>query len=186
MNTLEQTRGIEGAVGAEYWPALAELCNGGSPHPFRRTRPAEDPLNASINYLIGILSRDIRAALQHAHLHVGFGVLHGTRDYQDAAIYDLIEPFRAPLTEGLAVFLFNSNRLRSDMFSNDGPTTHIHWEGRKALIAGYEQAVAKRVNVTGRKMKLSWRPMMQRQALDLAKAFRQSDPSVFQPYLMKA
>lgn len=185
METLEQMRGLEGAIGAEYWPALGRLCTHAAT-PFRRTRPAADMLNAAINYLIGILSRDIRAALDDAHLHSSFGVLHSTRDYKDAAVYDLIEPFRAPLTEGLAVFLINSNRLRPEMFSPDGKAVFIEWKGRKALIAGYEQAVAKRVNVTGKKMKLAWRPLMLRQAQDLAKAFRQSNPASFQPYLMEA
>lgn len=185
METLEQLRGLEGAVGAEYWLALGDLC-AHAPDPFRRARPAKDPLNASINYLIGILTRDIRTALQEAKLHPGFGVLHSARDHQMAAVYDLIEPFRAPLTEGLAVYLFNANRLRPDMFSEEEDVLHIHWRGRKALIAGYEQAIAKRVNVTGTKMKLAWRPLMRRQAYDLARGFRQSDPELFQPYLMEA
>ena len=57
--------------------------------------------------------------------------------------------------------------------------------GRRALITGYEQALAKRVTAPGRRVRLAWRPMMRRQAQDLAKACRASDATLFQPYLME-
>lgn len=186
MKDVDQLRGLEGAVAAEYWPALGHLTEGAA-QPFRRLRPATDPLNATINYLTAVLLRDMRAAVLTAGLHPGFGTLHVSRDRADAAVYDLMEPFRAPLTEGLAAYLFNARRLRSDMFSilSEGGV-RIEREARTAIIKGYEQAVAKRVNVTGRKYKLAWRPMMRRQAQDLARALRARNMSEFQPYLMEA
>ncbi|MBL3587685.1 CRISPR-associated endonuclease Cas1 [Rhodovulum sulfidophilum] len=154
--------------------------------PFRRQRPAEDPLNAAINYLSAILERDTRAAVLAAGLHPGFGLLHRPQDRAEACVYDLMEPFRAPLTEGLAVFLFNARRLRPQMFAGVGGGVRISTEGRRALIAGYETAVARRVNVPDRSHKLAWRPMMRRQAQDLAQALRAGDPARFRPYRMEA
>lgn len=183
--TLDQIRGIEGATGALYWPALGVLTKGAT-SPFRRTRPATDAMNATVNYLTAILERDIRAAIQTSGLHIGFGILHAANDYSDAAIYDLMEPFRAPLTEGLAAYLFNSRRLSVDNFTPIDPTgVRIHRDALRAIIKGYEQAVAKRVNITGKKGKLAWRPLMQRQTYDLVKAIRSGDIDAFQPYLME-
>lgn len=182
---LDQVRGVEGATAALYWPMLGILTKGAS-KPFRRSRPAKDALNATVNYLTAMLGRDILAAIQSSGLHSGFGVLHAAGDYNDAAVYDLMEPFRAPLTEGVAAFLFNSKRLSADMFTPIDPEgVRIHFKARRAIIKGYEQAVAKRVNITGGKGKLAWRPLMKRQAYDLAKAFRANDPELFQPYLME-
>ena len=186
MQTVDQLRGIEGVAAAEYWPALGLLTKGAK-HPFRRTRPATDPMNATINYLTAILLRDIRTAVLASGLHPGFGTLHAARDRAEACVYDLMEPLRAPLSEGLAAFLFNANRLRPNMFA---PVPHggvrISRDARSAIISGYEQAVAKRVNVTGRSYKMAWRPMMRRQAQDLAKALRDENLGDFQPYLMEA
>lgn len=177
-------RGLEGAVAAEYWPALGLLCDR-APAPFRRTRPGTDPLNVTINYLTAMLERDVRAALQSAGLHTSFGLLHQAQDYHDAAIYDLMEPFRAPLNEGVAVFLFNARRLTKDMFETREKGMRITTPGRKAIIAGYESAIGRQVTVPGRKMKLAWRPLMCRQAVALGKAFL--DPSLtFQAYRMEA
>ncbi len=184
--TVAQMRGIEGASGAEFWPVLAALCVDSS-QPFKRTRPATDPLNAVINYLTFMLERDITSATRSCGLNCGFGFLHKPRDYSLAAVYDLMEPFRAPLNEGLAVYLFNAKRLRPEMFFKlENGKIRIDYVAQRAIITGYEQAVAKRVNVTGKKMKLSWRMMMKRQAVDLANAYRTDDLDSFQPYLMEA
>ena len=179
-------RGIEGAAGAEYWPALGLLADG-APQPFRRRRPATDPLNATINYLAAMLERDMRAGVLAAGLHPGFGFLHAPRGRAEPCVYDLMEPFRAPLTEGLAAYLFNARRLRPEMFAplEDG-AVRIGREAVRAIIKGYEAAVARRVNITGGKGKLAWRPMMRHQAQSLARALRSGGPEAFQPYLMEA
>lgn len=182
---VDQLRGLEGASGALYWPALAALCDGVDGD-FRRARPATDPLNATVNYLCALLERDIRAAIQKAGLNAGFGFLHSTRDRSDAFVYDVMEPFRAPLTEGLAVFLFNSRRLRRDMFEEAENSIHIGSDARRAIITGYEQFTAKRVNVTGANGKLAWRLLMLQQARSLERAFSNSTFKSFQPYLMEA
>lgn len=185
LDSVEALRGIEGACGAEFWPALGRMTDG-APAPLRRERPARSPLNAAINYLTAILERDIRAAVLSAGLHPGFGLLHRPRDGTEGCVYDMMEPFRAPLTEGQAAFLFNANRLRPEMFTKSGPGIRISTGGRRALIVGYESAVARRVNVPGRGHKLAWRPMMRYQARSLAKALRAGDPALFTPYLMEA
>ena len=96
-------RGLEGVAAAEYWPVLALLTKGAE-QPFRRQRPARTPLNAAFNYLTALLARDIHGAVTAAGLHPGFGLLHKARDRADAAVFDMMEPFRAPLAEGLASF----------------------------------------------------------------------------------
>jgi CRISPR-associated protein Cas1 len=179
--------GVEGAATAAYWPALGAALEIPVEGGFRRQRPAADPVNAAINYLTGILERDIRAAIQAASLHPGFAFLHGTRDRHDGLVFDLMEPFRAPLTEGLAVYLFNARRLRPEMFSSGhGDGFLMNADARKALVTGYEAAVEKRVNRTNGKGKLAWRPMMRLQAASLANAVLQGKADLFVPYTMEA
>jgi CRISPR-associated protein Cas1 len=185
--SVEALRGIEGASTAAYWPALGQLLEPPLPGPLKRSRPAGDGVNASINYLTGVLERDVRASVQAASLHPGIACLHGSRDDHDGLVYDLMEPFRAPLTEGLVVYLINARRVRPEMISveEDGQVG-LSADARKALILGYETAVARRVNRPGGGGKLAWRSMMRFQAQRLAEAFRARDPALFQPYLMEA
>lgn len=187
QTSIEALRGIEGAAAAAYWPAIGLMLSEEPVSDFRRSRPAEDPLNAAINYMTAILERDIRAAIQSVGMHPGFGFLHASKDRHDGLIYDLMEPFRAPLTEGIAVFLFNSRRLKQEMFlKGEMRPIEMNDEARKAIINGYEAAVAKRVNKTGGGGRLAWRAMMRHQAQGLVNAIREEQPATFLPYLMEA
>ena len=177
-------RGAEGAAGALYWPALGRMVEGAA-RPFRRQRPARDLMNAAINYLTAILERDMTAAVLSAGLHPGFGLLHVPRDGAFGAVWDLMEPFRAPLTEGLVAFLLNARRLRPEMGSETDGGLRLSSAAREALIRGYETAVARSVNAPGRAVRLAWRPMMRRQAQDLARAVKAGDAALFRPYLME-
>lgn len=185
MQTVAQLRGLEGAVSALYWPAFGRLTKD-APSPFRRKRPAPDPVNASLNYLLSLLERDIRSAILSAGLLPGVGYLHAPQDRGDALVFDLMEPFRAPLVEGLVAYLFNAGRLRAEMFTPlKGGGIHIRKAARSTLIPAYETSLAKQVKVTGRSYKLAWRPLMKRQAQDLARALRKGEPALFQPYLVE-
>ena len=184
--SVDELRGLEGAATAAYWPAFGAMIDG-MEGDFRRSRPAADPVNAVINYLTGILERDTRAAIQSVGLHPGFGFLHAAKDGHEGLVYDLMEPFRAGLTEGIVAHLFNARRLRPDMFDVvSEPPTRMHDEARRAVIRGYEAAVAKRINRTDGGGKLGWRAMMRHQAATLARAVERRDVTLFIPHLMEA
>lgn len=183
---VETAMGFEGAATSAYWTALGKVCVLQQGIAFKRSRPARDPLNAAINYFTGILERDIRAAIQTTGLHQGFAFLHGTRDRHGGLVFDMMEPFRAPLTEGLSVFLFNARRLKDEMFSTtESNQIEISALGRRALVEGYEAAVSKRVNKPDKSGKLGWRAMMVFQCRSLSACVVQDSASLFQPYLME-
>lgn len=180
--TVDGLRGHEGAAGAVYWPALGRLCDL-APQPFRRSRPATDPLNAAINYLTAILERDIRAAALKRGLHPGFGVLHVATDGHAACVWDLMEAFRAPMSEGLAVTLFNQGRLRAEMFSPDVGTIRINGEARRALVLGYEAAAGRVTLNPGTGRKCTWRVLMEAEAGAYAAHCRAPDKVAFTPFV---
>ncbi|TDK29831.1 CRISPR-associated endonuclease Cas1 [Rhizobium deserti] len=187
QQSIEALRGIEGSASAAYWPAIGCMLSNQPVREFRRQRPAEDPLNAAINYLTAILERDTRAAIQSVGLHPGFGFLHASKDRHDGLIYDMMEPFRAALTEGIAIYLFNAHRLRPEMFlKGEQRPIEMNDDARRAIVGGYEAAVAKRINPSDGGAKLTWRAMILHQARGLANAVRQEDHTLFRPYIMEA
>jgi len=184
-STVDEALGLEGAATSLYWPALGQVFECSPSAPFRRTRPATDPHNAAINYLTGILERDIRAAILSVDLHPGLAFLHGVRDRHDGLVFDLMEPFRSPLTEELAAYLFSARRLKTDMFEEQAENgMRISDMGRRALIDGYETAVARRVNRPDGQGRLAWRAMMRFQAASLKQALKMREAARFTPYLM--
>ncbi|WP_322514722.1 hypothetical protein SR870_17025 [Rhodopseudomonas palustris] len=72
------------------------------------------------------------------------------------------------------------------MFCNgSNHPVEISAEGRRAIVLGYEAAVAKRINRTDGAGKLAWRAMMQLQARSLAHAVLNGQPALFVAYLME-
>ena len=113
----------------------------------------------------------------------GFGVLHGSLDHHDGCVYDLMEEFRAPLVEGLALYLFNNHMLKPDMFSTleDG-TCRIGREGQEAVIRGWEHWLARSVRSPRSGDKVTWRGLMEEQVLAYARHVTGAEP--YAPYAM--
>ncbi|MEQ8817872.1 MAG: CRISPR-associated endonuclease Cas1 [Thalassobaculum sp.] len=157
--------GHEGAAGALYWPALGGLVKptwACPEKPLRRLRrPCPDPANVVLNYLAWLLARDVEAlALRHG-LHPGFGALHSARDGGDACVYDLMEIFRAPLAEGLAVYLFNNRILNEAMFARTEDGIRLARPGHAAIIGGYQKRLTDVVVSPRSGHRLTWRRMIE-------------------------
>lgn len=156
----------------------------------RSRRPPMDGVNLVLNYLAGLLTRDLGVLVLRRGLHPGFGALHTARDYGEACVYDLIEAFRAPLAEGLAVYLCNSRQLRPDMFAaveGGGSGVRVSPEGRTAIVRGYQRWVARPVKSPESGKRVTWRRLMEEQVNAYARHVRQRDgeeTAAFRPYRM--
>lgn len=165
--------GHEGAAAAVFWPAIARLVQPGwavAGRPFRRVRrPCPDAFNVVLNYLAFLLTRDVDALVRRAGLHPGFGALHSARDGGDACVYDLVEVFRAPLAEGLAVYLFNNRVLGEAVFERqeDG-SVRLARAGHAALIGGYQARLAGAVQSPRTKRRVTWRRLILEEAVAYA------------------
>lgn len=161
--------GHEGAAGAIYWPALGRFLPEDTylSETLRRTRnPPADAFNATVSYLSMMLTRDVSTMVRRASLHPGFGVLHTAQDYGEACVYDLIEEFRAAMTETLAVGLFNKKILSAnDDFSPlKGGGFRISGSARGKIIKAYEQTASRGVKSARSDRRLAWRALILEQA----------------------
>ncbi|MBP7339266.1 CRISPR-associated endonuclease Cas1 [Niveispirillum sp.] len=173
--------GMEGAATAAYWPALGKCLEKGWSFSRRRRQPPPDPVNLILSFLSGLLYRDITALCARAGLHPGFGSLHSARDNSPALASDLVEEFRAPLVEGLAVYLFNNRILDRAMFSRRDGACHLSPDGRKAVIRAWEGWLDRPVLAPDGRRVL-WRRLIAQQISAYA-AHARGD-SVYTPYRM--
>lgn len=166
---IARLMGFEGAATRLYWPALGALLRHGWRLERRERMPPRDPVNAVISWLSSMLSRDVHALVLRRGLHPGFGVLHGSLDRHEGAVYDLVEEFRAPLAEGLAVALFNRRHLRAEhVYDDDG--VRLNAAGRAVVIRAYEAKLDQAVTSPRRGVKTTWRGVMEEQVDAYARA----------------
>jgi len=147
----------------------------------RTRRPAQDPVNAVMNWISSCLTRDMDILVRQSGLHPGFGVLHATNDGRTACVYDLIEEFRAPIIGGLTVTLFNQPvltrdhfyQLREDLDTGERGGTWLTPEGRSRLIRNYEKFMARKsLKADWSDSRQCWRDMMARQVSNYVKHIR--------------
>ncbi|TVR81413.1 MAG: CRISPR-associated endonuclease Cas1 [Rhodospirillales bacterium] len=180
---VNELMGYEGAATARYWPGLGGCLKHGWRLTERTRQPPKDAANAVISWLASMLARDLYTLILRRDLHPGLAVLHGSRDDHDGAVYDLMEEFRAPLSEGLAVSLFNKRHLRTaHFFARDDEGVRLSREGRTAVIRGYEAKLDSRVRSRRCKAETTWRGLMQEQVNAYARHMVGAER--YRPYLM--
>lgn len=168
VSPLAALMGFEGQATALYWPALARTLDHGFQLKTREREDVRDPVNIMLNVTASLLARDVGVAIGRASLHPGFGCLHATADYRDAAVFDLMEEFRAPLAESVVVQAINSRALGHDDFEprTDGGV-RLKSGRYAALVRVYERAVAREVASRRDGRRRTWRGIMLDQALAL-------------------
>ncbi|TNE65424.1 MAG: CRISPR-associated endonuclease Cas1 [Alphaproteobacteria bacterium] len=180
--SLDGLRGMEGEAASRYWRALNASLEHGWSFARRDRHPAPDPVNAVLDWTASLLCRDVGAAIGRAGLHAGFGTLHAEGRGREACAFDLMEEFRAPLAEGLCVYLFNNRVLgRDDFIKQDGGVRFASGSGTK-LIANYEKWLARPVRSPQGKARISWRDLILLQARALADSYVADTP--YEPYRM--
>jgi CRISPR-associated protein Cas1 len=141
---LDQIRGREGQGARAYFKAFSRLIRPKLRQEFpfngRTRRPPTDPLNAMVSFIYALLLADCRSALEGVGLDPQLGFLHAPRPGRQSLALDLMEEFRAPLGDRLAVSLVNRGQIKAkDFDARDGGAVLMNEKGRKSVIAAYQK-----------------------------------------------
>lgn len=143
MNDLDQIRGVEGDAASNYFGVFHLMIHKeGQDFTFseRNRRPPKDRVNALISFLYTLVLHDISAALEAHGLDPYVGFLHRDRPGRQSLALDLLEEFRAPLADRLALTLLNRNQLGiSDFDGEDGSQYLLNDKGRKTVLMAYQK-----------------------------------------------
>jgi CRISPR-associated protein Cas1 len=140
---LDTLRGLEGDAARLYFEALPQVMKSqvraDFPFEARSRRPPRDRFNALISFLYSLVLSDCRSALETVGLDPQLGFLHAVRPGRPALALDLLEEFRAPLADRLALTLINRGQLQSrDFDERGGGAVLLSDSGRKVVITAYQ------------------------------------------------
>lgn len=139
---LDHVRGIEGAAAAIYFDELSSFFPAEMPFVKRSTRPPGNPVNAVLSYLYVTIASEIHLHILAKGLEPGWGFLHEPEDRKHALALDLLEPYRAPLADALALDLINHRRLRPEHFETKNGGWYLKPENCKIPIEALEQRLS--------------------------------------------
>ncbi len=181
--TLAELLGHEGRAAALFWPAFGRLLEGGFNFRLRQRDNPPDGVNILLNITANLLTRDITVAIERAGLHPGFGMLHAAADRADAAVYDLMEEFRAPMAESVVAQALNTKALTDADFETlpqGGP--HLKSSSYAKILRVYERSADRVVSSRRDGRRRTWRGIMVDQALLLAAHVE--NRGVYEPYVL--
>jgi group II intron reverse transcriptase/maturase/CRISPR-associated endonuclease Cas1 len=137
--------GIEGHAAALYWGQLMKLVPPELGFKARHTQGASDPVNQGINYVYGILYGEVWRALVKVGLDPYFGLMHGSERDQGSLVFDLIEEFRAPFADRLALAMIGRG-LKPKIGAHGFLRTRI----RQLLAQGFLRTWNKKIRWRGK------------------------------------
>ncbi len=97
--TLPELMGQEGSAARAYFHALPSALRRSLPFNGRNRRPPKDPVNALLSLGYGLLTAEIIGALTGAGLDPQIGLFHSSRGRMPVLAEDVLEMFRAPVSE---------------------------------------------------------------------------------------
>jgi CRISPR-associated protein Cas1 len=143
IRSLDDLRGREGQAANIYFDLFDRMILAQRTHfgfHARTRRPPRDRVNALLSFLYALLATDCTSALEGVGLDPQFGYLHAIRPGRPALTLDLMEEFRTPLCDRLALSLINRREIGPDAFDvRPGESVLLNDAGRKAVIVAYQK-----------------------------------------------
>jgi CRISPR-associated protein Cas1 len=184
---LNRLRGLEGAAAHVLFGTVRHLLQEHWRFPGRRRRPPTDPLNVLLSYGYGVLFANLHTLAERQGLDVRLGHLHASDGRHPALISDLMEEFRAPLVDAVAINLLLNEHLRPEDFVWQGDAAQpcrLTDDARKRYLAALQARLRSSVMHPRAGMRLDWQRLLQYQVWHYARVVMR-DEAVYHPYRSK-
>lgn len=181
-------RGLEGEGAAAYFAAFNDLLLANREAfaiASRNRRPPTDPMNALLSFLYTLLAHDCRGALEGVGLDPQVGFLHELRSGRPSLALDLMEEFRAPVADRLALTLVNRQQLApKDFKTTESGAVQLSESARKDVLLAWQQRKLETVTHPFLDEKVPVGLLPHLQALLLARHLR-GDLDAYPPWMPK-
>ena len=144
--SADSIRGLEGAAAAAYFGGFSHLIREektGLRFEGREQHPPKDPVNGLLSYLYTLLTNDAIAALEAVGLDPQCGFFHSLRPGKPSLALDMVEPFRSPLCDRLALALIHRKQITPDSFLPDD--TRFTAEARHTVLSAWQSRKAEEI-----------------------------------------
>lgn len=151
----------------------------------RSRRPPTDCFNALLSFLYTLLCHDAKAALETVGIDSSVGFLHRDRPGRPGMALDLMEEFRAPLTDRLALTMFNRKQLTANDFNKEeAGAVFLKEDSRKKVLTAWQEKKLEEIMHPYLQEKMTIGMLVHIQARLLARFIR-GDVEEYYPFLWK-
>ncbi len=178
--TMDELRGVEGAAAAAYFPMWAAFLPAEAPFGGRRAHPPKDAVNACLSFGSALLYHETVAAIQQGGLDPGMGLLHVPAPGRWALALDIMEPFRTPVSDSLALRLLSRRMLATENFLERAGGVWLDDRGKRVFLDQYEKRMTREFGSEHAKH----RTTIRQQIRDTVQRFKAAieNPDAFRPF----
>jgi len=179
----ETLRGYEGAAAGRYFERYGEFFPESCPFERRSRRPPLNPPNAILSYAYTLLAAEAEAFLHGIGLDPAIGFYHEPEDRRASLALDLIEPFRAPVADAMALDLISHATLKPERdFEKAKGGIYLSAEGRRRFHVAYERRMEREFTSDQHGQRTSLRRELHQQCHAAKRAFLDEEP--WEPFVM--
>jgi len=176
-------RGYEGTAAGAYFECYGAFFPDECPFERRSRRPPLNPPNAILSYAYTLLVAEAEACLHGLGLDPAIGFYHEPADRRPSLALDLIEPFRAPVADAMALDLISHRTLRTGRdFEHAQGGIYLSREGRRRFHVAYERRMEREFTSEQHGERTSLRRELLNQCRGAKRAFLEGEP--YEPFLM--
>ncbi len=170
---LATLRGLEGAGSKAYFAVVRRVLRDDFSFEKRTRRPPRDPTNALLSLGYTLLGEAMAASLEVVGLDPYEGFYHADKYGRPALALDLIEEFRGPVADSVALTLINKRMLDVDDFeeaTEDGETgVYLSRRGLAVYLREFSERLQARITHPLAGRPLSYQKCLEVQARQAAK-----------------
>ena len=144
--TTNELLGIEGRCSNIYFRSFGHMFRCDFVFRGRNRRPPRDPINAIISLGYTFLTKEICSALEAESFEAYLGFLHGIRYGRKSLALDIIEEFRQPVIDRMALKLFNKRMLSKYDFETEGDSVILNTDGFRKFCTEYEKWMTRKTD----------------------------------------
>lgn len=180
-DSLDQLMGLEGAGAASYFGAFGDcLSNPAFGFTTRSRRPPLDPVNALLSFGYQVLWNHLLSLIELQGLDPYYACLHQGSERHAALASDLIEEFRAPIVDSIALYLVNRGVVRPEDFEQRDGGCFLNESGRRKYLTAFLQRMEEPLQAGAQPR---WDLLMGQ--VKAFKGFVYSPAAGYQPYLIR-
>ena len=136
--TANELLGIEGMSSNIYFRSFGHMFHCDFEFRGRNRRPPKDPINVIISLGYTFLTKEICSALEAESFEPYLGFLHGIRYGRKSLALDIIEEFRQPVVDRMALKMFNKRMLSNYDFETEDDCVILNTDGFRKFCSEYE------------------------------------------------
>ncbi|WP_272819415.1 CRISPR-associated endonuclease Cas1 [Scytonema hofmannii] len=134
QQTIDQVRGIEGLAAREYFACWQKMVGKQWTFNGRNRNPPTDPVNALLSFSYALLKTQVTAAVHLAGLDPYIGYLHEVHHGQPAMVLDLMEEFRALISDNIVLGVLSKREIQPQDFTESLSAYRLSDAGRKTFL----------------------------------------------------